>query len=70
MENTKIISIMLLALIALTMLFGCTNPEPVTDGNTVKVTNQAEANKTLNDASTDLSGVKSTLDDVENSLTD
>jgi len=69
MENTKLIAIMLLALVAITLLFGCTGSGPVTDGNTAKVTNQAEANKTLNDASTDLSGVKSNLDDVENTLT-
>ncbi len=70
MGTAKIISIMLLALMALTLLFGCTGDGNVADTNTPKVTTQAEANKTLNDASTDLSGVKSTLDDVENTLTD
>ena len=50
------------------MLFGCTGAGPVTDSNTQKVTNQAEANNTLNDASTGLSGVKDTLDGVESSL--
>lgn len=70
MGKTKIIAIILLAIIAITMLFGCTGTEPVTDANAPKVTTQEEANKTLNDASTGLSGVKSTLDDVENALTD
>jgi PBP1b-binding outer membrane lipoprotein LpoB len=64
MDTKKIIAILLLAMVALTMLFGCFEQETGT-----KVTNQAEANKTLNDASTDLSGVKQTLDDVENELT-
>ena len=55
---------------ALTMLFGCTAIEPVTDDNAPKVTTQDEANSALNDASTDLSGVKQTLDDIENTLTE
>jgi len=68
MGKIKIISILLLSLIVIAMLFGCTGAGPVTDSNTQKVTNQAEANNTLNDASTGLSGVKDTLDGVESSL--
>ena len=55
---------------ALTMFFGCTGTEPIPDSNTPKVTTQDEASAGLNDASTGLSGVKQTLDDIDNTLTE
>jgi len=70
MKTIKTLAIILVVLMALTMLFGCTAIEPVTDDNAPKVTTQDEANSALNDASTDLSGVKQTLDDIENTLTE
>jgi len=63
----KLIAVLVLVMIVFTLFFGCT----VTDdtNGAPKVTTQAEANQSINDASTDLSGVKQTLDDIENDLT-
>jgi hypothetical protein len=70
MKTLKIIAVTVLVLMAFAMLFGCTGNGnvPGTDTNAPKVTTSAEANKTLNDASTDLSTIKQTLDDIENTL--
>ena len=68
MKGMKAIAILIVILLALTMIIGCT--EPVTDDNAPKVTTQDEVSNTLNDASTDLSGVKQTLDDIDNTLTE
>ena len=71
MKTIKTLAIILVVLMALTMLFGCTTTQPVTgDNNAPKVTTDTEAGNALNDASTDISGVKQTLDDIENSLTE
>ena len=70
MKGMKTIALVLVVLIALTMLFGCTTNEPVIDDNAPIVTTQGEANTALNDASTNLSGVKQTLDDIDNALTE
>jgi len=69
-EKIKKIAIVIIVLMALTMFFGCTGTEPIPDSNTPKVTTQDEASAGLNDASTGLSGVKQTLDDIDNTLTE
>jgi len=71
MKGIEKIAILVFVLMALTMLFGCTTPGPDTnDSNAPKVTTQGEANSALNDASTNLSSVKQTLDDIDNTLTE
>jgi hypothetical protein len=68
MGKMEKLAIVLVVLMAFTMFFGCT--EPLVDDGTPQVTTQEEAGNALNDASTDLSGVKQTLDDIENTLTE
>ena len=66
MEKIVVVALIVAGLLAFTLIFGCTTP--VEDTNT-PITNSAQAANALNDASTGLSGVKNTLDDVDADLT-
>ncbi|MEK6959471.1 MAG: hypothetical protein AABW59_05520 [archaeon] len=65
-----IIAIIAVLLIGVLMLNGCFGPDQTLtpDTNTIKVTNEDEAQKTLTDASSDISGVASSLDELDGEL--
>ena len=69
MKKIIAIGITLVVLVAMVSYMGCTEPEqpPADDGS--KVTNQQEADSTLNDISTDLSGITNSLDEIDDTLT-
>jgi outer membrane lipoprotein-sorting protein len=67
----KIIVIVCVLLVATMLLSGCTGEK--NDDNTInefKVSNQAEASQTLNDVSTNLSGISNSFDEINENLTD
>jgi len=67
----KIAIIICVLLVASLFLAGCTGGDDTnTDTNQVyKVSNQGEADQTINDIGTDLGGISNSLDDITNTLT-
>jgi hypothetical protein len=66
----KLIAVFLVLLVASSfLLFGCTSGG--TDTNTqVKITTADQANKTVGDVSSDISGISNSLDQIDQTLTD
>ena len=49
-------------------LFGCTTVEDTTDDNSIKIENSDQANQTIDDVSTDLSGLSQALGEIDSEL--
>lgn len=67
----KIILVVLVLIISVSVLFGCTFVGTDTNSQTaVKINSQSEAIKSVNDVSSDVSGIANSLDDIDQLLTD
>lgn len=65
----KTIYLILIVMVLFSLFFGCTQPQTsTTDSNTIKLTNQESVDSTTSDVSTDISGINTTLNEIDSSL--
>lgn len=66
----KAIYLILVVLVLFAMFFGCTQTPVNADVNTPKVTTQQQADDVTSDVSTDISGINTTLNEIDSSLSE
>jgi hypothetical protein len=68
----KTVYLILVAMVLLSLIFGCTqNPiNNQTDVNVPKVTTQEQVDLTTSDVSTDISGINSSLNEIDSLLSE
>lgn len=65
----KAIYLILIVMVLFSLFFGCTQaPVDNIDSNTIKLTNQESVDSTTSDVSTDISGINTTLNEIDSLL--
>ena len=65
----KTIYLVLVAMVLFSMFFGCTQaPVTDTDSNVPKLTTQDQVDSTTSDVSTDISGINTSLNEIDSAL--
>lgn len=65
----KTIYLILVIMVLFSLFFGCTQSQTDNnDSNTVRLTNQDSVDSTTSDVSTDISGINTTLNEIDSSL--
>ena len=67
----KTIYLILVALVLFSMFFGCTQTQiPVSDVNIPNLTTQEQVDTITSDVSTDISGINTSLNDIDSMLSE
>jgi len=64
----KAIYLVLIAMVLFSLFFGCTQPVVDVDSNVPKLTNQDQVDSTASDVGTDISGINTTLIEIDSAL--
>ena len=67
----KTIYLVLVVMVLFSMFFGCTQlPSDDVDSNVQKLTNQEQVDSTTSDVSTDISGINTSLNEIDSALSE
>ncbi len=64
----KTIYLVLVAMVLFSMFFGCTQAPVTNDSNVPKLTTQDQVDSTTSDVSTDISGINTSLNEIDSAL--